>query len=465
MPPGVTQPGRLSPNDNKASRLNRSPLIPGKAWGKTGTYARAAAQRDNAQKAAKKAAAAKTKPKIPTPKTKATPTPPPAVTNQTATSTALPTPEDVELNANYDPNQLHLMDNTKIAGLAGKIQLPNALNYANSMANLQYGGKIQALAGRIKGLTNALPGSLQALDAAFKNIDAARVTTVNNPQTSGQGVANLFGGNTGAAAIAANQSAQASATAANQAGQLTDEAGAANRREADWKTRIELLNNMAVNQGRSDLIGAQGERDNAKKAYYDQALKTRGDMVSQAISNQGALNNQRISTALAGGQLESQGLTNAAKALQNTSLGLDVAAKPQLLQNTINLGKQNIINSVVTRGINVATANEQLKQLKSGNKTVDTLKGALGKGGMGALQAMILPQTALVPKADQSGYNLIGNPNSYYKRGIEQIMIALPGSDRKKVAQYVSNQISQAVNSTGNKWILRNGRYVKRGTK
>lgn len=372
------------------------------------------------------------------------------------------TPEDQALSANYDPNQLNLTDNATVAGLSGKIQLPNAMNYANSMANLQYGNQIQQIAGRIKGLTAALPGSLEALDKAFKNLDAQRVSVVNNPQTSGQGVANLFSGTGatgagGAAALAANQSAQASATSANQAGALNDQNAAASRREGDWATRIQLLNNMAVNQGRTDLAGAVGQRDNAKKGYYDQALQTRGNMVSQAIANQGALNNQRVTDAMARIQIESSGLSNKAKALQLKQLGLQVQAEPALLENQIQAGKQGIINSQITNKLSVQSAKALLKKQGSG---ITTLKDAQANGGQAALYGMIMPDGSMAKDATTGQLKVYGDLNTYFNKGVANIMQALPGSDPKKVKLFVSNHLSQ-IASASNQWVYKNGRYQK----
>lgn len=439
--PGMMNTGVVIPSKN-ISKGSPSTIRP------AGTpTARGGLARSVAQKAVKN--------KVTAPKaSKTTPTIPPL--------TAPPnlTPEDQALAANYGPNQLNLTDSQHIAGLSGKIQLPNAMNYANSMANLQYGNQIQQIAGRIKGLTAALPGSLQALDTAFKNLDAMKVSQVNNPQTSGQGVANLFSGTGatgagGAAALAANQSAQASATSANQTGQLNDQNAAAGRREADWATRIQLLNNMAVNQGRTDLAGAVGQRDNAKKGYYDQALQTRGNMVSQAIANQGALNNQRISSALAGGQLESLGLGNEGRAIANQAAGTNLAALPALLQNQIQQGKQSILTSQFTNNLTFQAAQKQLK-----STGVTSLRGAQKAGGFDALSGMILPKGAYGTDATTGRPKVFGDLNTYYKQGVEAIMNNLPDSNRKRVQLYVSNELNKVASAT-NQWVHKNGRYQK----
>ena len=355
-----------------------------------------------------------------------------------------------------------LTDNSRIAGLAGTIQLPNASKYANAMADMQYGSKVQALTDRIKGLTAALPGSLQALDTAFKNIDAARVPVVTNAQTSGQGVANLFGNNTSAAGVAANQSAQASATAANQAGQLTDESQAAGQRQADWATRIQLLNNLAVNQTQSDLIGTRGEQSAAKKGYYDQALKTRGDMISQAIANQGALNNQRVTSALAQAQIDQAGAKTTGLNIQNAASRINLLALPPILQNQINSGKLGITTSLLTNSINTATARAQLKQLQGQDKTVRNTRQAAAAGGSAALYGMILPSAAVVQNADTGKPTLNGDPNVYYRNGVAALHTQFPHQSMKSIKLFVQNQLSQVVAETG--WgNYKNGRWVKLG--
>lgn len=388
---------------------------------------------------------------------------PPAPTFDTSTLT----PEDQALQANYDPSQYSPLDSTKLAGVAGKVQLPNALSYANNMAAMQYGPQINQVAQRIKGLTAALPDALTALDKAFANLDAQKTVQVINAQTSGQGVANLFGGATNAAGIAANQSAAASATAANQAGSLTDANAASATREADWETRIQLLNNMAVNQGRTDLAGLEGQKGAAQKAYYDQGLKTRGDMISQAISNQGAINNQRATSSLVAGQIEGLKISNEQKQLLLKQLGINVAAQPALLANQILQGKQNILTTISTRGVNAATAKAALKNAPGGPPT--TLKGALSKGLDGAVQAMVLPATAIVQTTDASGksaYQFNGDPNSYYNAGVQKLLNTFKDADPKQIRRYVSNQINVALQGAGRPWVYKGtpngkGKFVK----
>jgi hypothetical protein len=420
--------------------------------------------RSNAANAARAAAAKKNARKIPAPRN-ANKTVVPDLAGSLPTGITDPPAgniEDQALQGNYDPNSVMQTDNAQIAGLAGKIQLPNAMSYANSMANLQYGNKIQQIAGRIKGLTAALPGSLQALDKAFANLDTQRAITP--PVTSGVGVANLFGGNTGAAAIAANQAQTAQATADNQAGIASDHTQANATRLADWKSRLQFLEQQQVGQGRVDLAGAIGERDAAKKGYYDQGLKMRGDMVSQAIGNQGALNNQRIASALAGGQLESQGLTNEAKALQNATTGIQNKYLPTQLQIQVASGKQGLINSVTQNNINVATAKAQLKALneqQAGSGGVDSMAKAKAAGGQAALYGMILPTGSVVQDATTGSYKFNGDPNRYFSLGVKNIMSNLPKSDRKKVRDFVSNQIQLALNTSGNPWKYQNGKFVK----
>lgn len=384
-------------------------------------------------------------------------------TSAPAVATAAPLsglPEDQALAANYDPSQLNLTTNSKVNGLAGNIQLPNAQSYATNMANMQYGPQIQATASRIKGLTAALPGALEALNKAFANVDAQR--QLQAPITSGQGVANLFGGAQGAAAVAANQAVQANNTTANQIGQGNDEANATATRQADWATRIQLLNNMAVNQGRSDLAGELGQKGAAQKAYFDQGLKTRADMVSQAISNQGAINNQKITAALAGGQLESLGLTNQGKALQNSLTGTAAAYAPAQAALGLQATKQQIVTSALNNQINKATATEQLKQLTNPttNKGVTSMSQAFAAGGGNAIVGMIVPPGAVVADATTGQPKIFGDLNTYANNGVKNIMAQLPDSDPKKVKRYVANYL-HGVASASNQWVYKGGRWKR----
>lgn len=375
-------------------------------------------------------------------------------------TTAPPTsdlaPEDQALAGQY-PTDLNINQNTKLAGLAGQVQLPNALNYANSMANLQYGPQIQATASRIKGLIAALPGAMDALNKAYANVDAQRALTA--PITSGQGVANLFGGAQGAAATAANQAVQANNTTANQIGQGNDESQANARRQADWATRIQLLNNMAVNQGRTDLQTEQGQLGNAKKGYYDQGLKMRGDMISQAIGNQGALQNQKIAAALASGQIEGMKLSNEQKQALVKQMGIQNAYLPEQLQTGIQGQKQSIVTSALNNKLNAQQTAASLAKLNGGTG-VTKMSDALKQGGPDALTGMILPPGAVVQDATTGRPQVFGDLNTYFNKGVDRIMQTLPQSDRKRVKQYVANVLQTTASAT-NQWVYKNGRFQK----
>jgi hypothetical protein len=92
------------------------------------------------------------------------------------------------------------------------------------------------------------------------------------------------------------------------------------------------------------------------------------------------------------------------------------------------------------------------------------LAKARAAGGDGALYSMILPGGAVVQNAETGGYKLNGDPNKYFKLGVSNIMSALPKSDRKRVEQFVSNKIQQALQTTGG-WSYKNGKYVKTAKK
>lgn len=403
----------------------------------TGAAYRAAAQ------------AAASKEKTTTKSTKRTPNGKPATPGttppSTAPQTAVPsvpavsalTPEDLALQTPTAPNNPgYGQVGNGGTNLAGQF---DPMSYAKGMAGQQYDPQITAMAQRIKGIINALPGSLDSLHKAFANIDA---------QNAAPAQIGTVGGGT-----AASNAYQAQTAGIQNQASASQAAGAASR-EADWAERIKLISGANVNDLRGQLGGLQAGKADAQVGYYNQGIKTKSDLVSQAIANINSIRASNDADALTQGNLTGQGLKNQAQALANTN---------QNIQNTFAPYQEN--QALVTGAQGVAAGNLSLKQAQINLKQLapnKTLADATTKGGPQAVQALtslIIPQGGLVQTP--TGYlHVNGDPNTWLKNGVGQVMRTLPNSKRGKVVAFVKQQIDQAISPAGG-WTYKNGRYVR----
>jgi len=445
MPPGVTQPGRLTPNNNKGALPPGRRYMPGKAWGSTNSK-RAADQRNaNATKAARakiKDTKTNTGPGTKTPDTSTTGNTPNYTPVDTPGAAAL-TPEDQALKGNYDPTQLtDPLAYGKVGGggqdLASKF---DAASYAKGMAGMQYDPAVTQLATRIKGIINALPGSLDSLNKAFSNLDAR---AANPPQVS------VVGGNT---TEAANN--YQSAMAANTNTATASQALANDSRKADWEQRIRLLSGANVNDLRGQLAGVTQQRADAQTGYYQQGIKTKSDLVSQAISNINSMRASNAAMALTGANLEGAGLKNAAQLFSNEAAQSALLYQPYQEAQGLKEGAQTIASN----NISIAQAKANLKDAVGDKKTLAAAVSAGGPGAIQSLQSLIIPSGGITQ--DGSYQHVHGDPNQWVKSGVGQIMRTLPNSKRANVVKFVNEQVKQALGPAGGWKQNKNGQWVR----
>lgn len=362
----------------------------------------------------------------------------PGTTDITPTPTpAQLTPEDLALQTPQVPN------NPGYGGVgAGGTGLASQFNptaYAKGMAGQQYDPSIVSMATRIKGIINALPGSLDSLHKAFANLDAQAAAPPSvAPVGSGTAATNAY----------AAQTANIENTAA------TSQARSSASREADWAERIKLLSSANVNDLRGQLAGLNQQKQDAYAGYYGQGLKTKSDLVSQAISNINSIRASNDAEALTKGNLTGQGLKNQAQYLANQGQALQNQYAPYQESQGLATGAQGL----EAGSINISQARQQLQN----NAPKKSLANALSVGGPQANQAllsMIIPSGGLTQNAN--GYtHVMGDPNTWLNKGVAQIMRTLPNSKRANVVSFVRDQISQAISPAGG-WTQKNGRFVR----
>lgn len=420
------------------SRTPKPVMIKG---GRDSTAANAAA------KAAAKAAAAKARSKK-TPATGATTTAQPSVTPTTIDSTPISgSPEDQALASINNPGYGAVAGGG--TGLAGQFD-PAA--YGKSMAGMQFDPQIGQVAARIKGIINALPGSLESLHTAFANLSARAAA----PPTQAP-----LGGNTGTTSEAY---AQQTAGNANDAAAAAARAGAS--READWNSRIRMQSGAQVNDLRGQLGGLTQARSDAQVGYTNQGIKTKSDLVSQAIANINSIRAGNDAEAMVRGTLVGQGLKNDAQSLANSGTALAQGYYGPQADQALAQGGQTIVKNDLA----IAAAKKNLKAIV-GNPT--TLKDALAAGktdAVNSLTSLIIPNTGIAQNTDpttgQTTIKILGDPNTWVENGVKQIMRTLPGTIRKNARAFANTIVQQAIGSahgsSGNGWTQdKNGKWVR----
>ncbi len=365
---------------------------------------------------------------------------PPVVTPPVDPSTL--SVEDAALQGNYDPNQFKQGPGYGGVGSGGTDLASqfNAQQYGKAMAGMQYDPAITSLAMRIKGLVKALPGSLDAIGAAFHHIDNA------NALRQGQV------GNAPAGSSAAQYQGETNSLAGQR---LSQQAQSNSLQEADFKTRAGLLNSAAQNDAKGQLTGLTSARGAAQVGYTNQGIKTKSDLVAQAISNINSMRASNTMQALAAGQLEGQGLTNEAKILQNTAQGQANLYAPYINASNLTLQGQ----TATKNAISIEDATKTLKL----NAPAKTLKQATSKGpaAQDALAAFVIPQTAISTDPTTGATTIHGNPNDWVKSGANAIMSQLPNSKRANVIRYINTVVIPKVLSPAGGWTQnKNGKWV-----
>lgn len=313
--------------------------------------------------------------------------------------------------------------------------------YGKTMAGMQYDPQITQMASRIKGIINALPGSLESLHKAFANLSAKAAAPVTQAP---------LGGNTGA-----TSETYAAATAGNANDAAAAQARAAAGREADWATRIRLMSDANVGDLRGQLQGLTAGKADATTAYTQQGIKTKSDLVSQAIANINSIRASNAAQAMVQGQLEQQGAKTTGMLLQNANAALINQYAPLQYEQGLVQGNQTI----TANAMDIDQAKETLKK----NNPQKNLATALSTGGPQAalaLQAMVIPPGGITQ--NEAGYShVMGDPNTWTKNGIAQIMRQLPKSSRANVTKFVHDLVSQAISPAGGWTQNKNGKWVR----
>lgn len=326
--------------------------------------------------------------------------------------------------------------------LAGQF---DPMNYAKGMAGQQYDPQIVAMATRIKGIIGALPGSLDSLHKAFSNLDLAAAHPAQ---------VNVVGGSTGAQAAY-----QGTAAALDNVSNASQAASAA-AREADWGQRMKLISAANVNDLRGQLGGLNQQKSDATAGYYQQGIKTKSDLVSQAISNINAIRAGNDAEAMVRGNLTAQGLKNDAQSLQNSGTALAQGYYGQQAEQGLVQGNQTIqSNDLAIK----AAKNTLTQTLANTPGTQKNLANAV-QGGPQAVQALtslIIPTTGITQNPTTGYSHVMGDPNVWAKNGVSQIMRVLPKSNRANVVKFVNSQISQAVSSAGGWTQNKNGKWIR----
>lgn len=331
--------------------------------------------------------------------------------------------------------------------LAGQF---NPAQYAKGMAGMQYDPAITQMATRIKGIIQALPGSLDSLHKAFANLDArAAAPPVISPVGAGTAASNAY-----AAQLANLENTQ-----------NASQSQAAASREADWAQRIKLISGANVQDMRGQLTGLTQARGAAEAGYFNQGIKTKSDLVSQAISNINSIRASNDAQAMVSGQLTNLGLKNDALSLANSGAAIANEYAPLGYQQNLTQGNQTIQSNDVA----IKAAKNTLSQtLASQPGSVKNLKNAQqgGPQAVAALTSLIIPTTGIVQDPTTGNITIKGDPNVWAKNGVAQIMRTLPQSNRKNVTQFVNQQLQQAIGqahgASGATWVQnKNGKWVR----
>lgn len=380
--------------------------------------------------------------------TKTTPTGPSA-SGAPVVPTAPTSVDSAPVSGNVEDQTLASLQNPgygAVAGggtnLAGQF---DPMNYAKGMAGQQYDPQIVAMATRIKGIIGALPGSLDSLHKAFSNLDLAAAHPAQ---------VNVVGGSTGAQAAY-----QGTAAALDNVSNASQAASAA-AREADWGQRMKLISAANVNDLRGQLGGLNQQKSDATAGYYQQGIKTKSDLVSQAISNINAIRAGNDAEAMVRGNLTAQGLKNDAQSLQNSGTALAQGYYGQQAEQGLVQGNQTIqSNDLAIK----AAKNTLTQTLANTPGTQKNLANAV-QGGPQAVQALtslIIPTTGITQNPTTGYSHVMGDPNVWAKNGVSQIMRVLPKSNRANVVKFVNSQISQAVSSAGGWTQNKNGKWIR----